>query len=313
MLDPKLRDDPYPSYERLRAQGRIVDTGLAPTTVDHAVCTAVLRSPDFGSGVRSPSNLSPPVRLAMRLAAGGPLDAAEPPSMLAVDPPDHTRYRKLVTRAFSARRIAELRGRVTEVAEELLDGMAAKAAAGEPVDLVADYASLLPATVIAEMLGAPVEMRRQFLEWGAGAALSLDPGLTCRDYRRARARPGGAAGLDGRSPRPCPPFPRRRPAVRAGVRARRGPGVDRRRAAEHRLAGARRGVRDHREPAGQRRRAARGASRPARGAAGGSGVVGDGDGRGAAVRLARAADGPDGAPRHGGGGRAGSRRASSWC
>ena len=186
MLDPKLRDDPYPSYERLRAQGRIVDTGLAPTTVDHAVCTAVLRSPDFGSGVRSPSNLSPPVRLAMRLAAGGPLDAAEPPSMLAADPPAHTRYRKLVTRAFSARRIAELRGRVTEVAEELLDGMAAKAAAGEPVDLVADYASLLPATVIAEMLGAPVGMRRQFLEWGAGAALSLDPGLTLRDYRRAQ-------------------------------------------------------------------------------------------------------------------------------
>ena len=186
MIDPALRDDPYPSYEQLRARGRMVVTGLAPTTVDHAVCTAVLRSPDFGSGVRSPSDLSPPVRLAMRLAAGGPLDAAEPPSMLAVDPPDHTRYRKLVTRAFSARRIAELRGRVAEVAEELLDGMAAKAAAGEPVDLVADYASLLPATVIAEMLGAPVEMRRQFLEWGAGAALSLDPGLTLRDYRRAQ-------------------------------------------------------------------------------------------------------------------------------
>jgi cytochrome P450 len=146
----------------------------------------VLRSPDFGSGVRSPSDLSPLVRLAMRLAEGGPLDASDPPSMLAVDPPDHTRYRKLVTRAFSARRIAGLRGRVTEIADELLDAMAAKAAAGQPVDLVADYASLLPATVIAEMLGAPVEMRRQFLEWGAGAALSLDPGLTLRDYRRAQ-------------------------------------------------------------------------------------------------------------------------------
>lgn len=186
MLDPALREDPYPSYERLRAQGRVVDTGLAPTSVDHAVCTAVLRSPDFGSGARSPSNLPAPLRLATSLAAGGPLDAAEPPSMLAADPPAHTRYRKLVTRAFSARRIAELRGRVTEVAEELLDGMAAKAAAGGPVDLVADYASLLPATIIAEMLGAPVAMRREFLRWGAGAAQSLDPGLTLRDYRRAQ-------------------------------------------------------------------------------------------------------------------------------
>jgi cytochrome P450 len=185
MIDPALRDDPYPSYEQLRARGRMVVTGLAPTTVDHAVCTAVLRSPDFGTGVRSPSELPMAFRLAMRLARGGPLDPSDPPSMLAVDPPDHTRYRKLVTRAFSARAIAALHGRVAKIADELLDGMAAMSAAGAPVDLVADYASLLPATVIAEMLGAPVAMRRQFLRWGAGVALSLDPGLSYRDYRRA--------------------------------------------------------------------------------------------------------------------------------
>ena len=186
MVDPALRDDPYASYEELRARGRLVPTGVAPTTADHAVCTAVLRSPDFGSGAPARDDLSPPVRWAMRLSEGGPLNAADPPSMLAVDPPDHTRYRKLVTRAFSARRVTALSGRVAEIAEELLDGMAAKAAAGAPVDLVADYASLLPATVIAEMLGAPVSMRRQFLRWGAGAALSLDPGLTWRDYRRSQ-------------------------------------------------------------------------------------------------------------------------------
>jgi cytochrome P450 len=185
IFDETLRDDPYPSYEELRVRGRIVVTGLARMTVDHAVCTAVLRSPDFGTAVRSPNELAPPVRLAMRLARGGPLDPADPPSMLAVDPPDHTRYRKLVTRAFSARRIAALGGRVAEIADHLLDEMAAKAAGTGTVDLVADYASLLPATVIAEMLGAPVEMRRQFLQWSAGVALSLDPGLPYRDYRRA--------------------------------------------------------------------------------------------------------------------------------
>ena len=186
MLDPALRDDPFPSYEQLRARGRIVVTGLAPTSVDHAVCTAVLRSPDFGTGVRSPDELSPPVRLALRLGRGGPLDPADPPSMLAVDPPDHTRYRRLVTRAFSARRVAALQPRITTIADELLDGMAAAAGRGEPVDVVRDYASLLPATVIAEMLGAPVGMRRQFLRWGADVALSIDPGLTWRDYRRAQ-------------------------------------------------------------------------------------------------------------------------------
>ena len=184
MFDPVVRDDPYPWYERIRAQGPLVATGLAPTTVDHALCTAILRSPDFGTAARAPSRLPAPVRLAMRAAKGGPLNPAEPPSMLAVDPPDHTRYRRLVTRAFSGRAVAALRTRVEEIAEELLDGMAARAAAGEAVDLVAEYASLLPATVIAEMLGAPVAMRGQFLRWGEGAAVALDPGLSFRDFRR---------------------------------------------------------------------------------------------------------------------------------
>jgi cytochrome P450 len=184
MIDAVVRDDPYPWYERIRAQGPLVATGLAPTTVDHALCTAILRSPDFGTAARAPSRLPVPVRLAMRAAKGGPLNPAEPPSMLAVDPPDHTRYRRLVTRAFSARAVAALRTRVEEIAEELLDGMAARAAAGEALDLVAEYASLLPATVIAEMLGAPVAMREQFLEWGEGAAVALDPGLPFRAFRR---------------------------------------------------------------------------------------------------------------------------------
>lgn len=185
MLDPALRDDPFPAYEELRARGRIVATGLAPTSVDHAVATAVLRSPDFGTGARAAARLSAPLRLAVRLSRGGPLDPADPPSMLAADPPDHTRYRRLVTRAFSARRVAALADRVAAIADELLDDMAAAAARGEPVDVVRDYASLLPATVIAEMLGAPVGMRREFLRWGADVALSIDPGLTWRDYRRA--------------------------------------------------------------------------------------------------------------------------------
>jgi hypothetical protein len=106
--------------------------------------------------------------------------------MLAVDPPDHTRYRKLVTRAFTAKAVAKLRSRIEEIAEELLDEIAGSAdGSGGTVDLVERYASLLPATVIAEMLGAPIEMRRQFLDWGAGAALSLDVGLSYRDFRRS--------------------------------------------------------------------------------------------------------------------------------
>ncbi|HEX8760941.1 MAG TPA: cytochrome P450 [Pseudonocardiaceae bacterium] len=189
MVDPVIRDDPFPYYDQLRAQDRIVHSGLALLSAHHEVCLAVLRSPDFGQ--MRLDRLPGVLRLAMKIGGRPVLGPIEPPSMLAVDPPDHTRYRKLVTRAFSARAVAALRSRVEDIAEELLDEITRSTPKSRPdageatVDLVERYASLLPATVIAEILGAPVAMRRQFLEWGAGAALSLEVGLSYRDFRRA--------------------------------------------------------------------------------------------------------------------------------
>jgi hypothetical protein len=51
MFDAAVRADPFPYYEQLRARGRLVDAGVARCTVDHDLCRAVLRSPDFGSAV----------------------------------------------------------------------------------------------------------------------------------------------------------------------------------------------------------------------------------------------------------------------
>ena len=175
-FDPVTIADPYPQYTALRLRGRLVAGPLALNTAHHDVTVAVLRSPDLGviggPGGRAPALL----RSLNRLGGTGPLSAVEPPSMLAVDAPDHTRYRKLVTRAFSARAVQDLAPRVEQIAAELLDRMAERAADAR-VDLIAEYASLLPATVIAEMLGAPLSMRRQFLTWGAGGARLLDVGL----------------------------------------------------------------------------------------------------------------------------------------
>ena len=182
MFDSQVAADPFDSYETLRAQGRVINTGIALATADHSLCTAVLRSPDFRTAAMAPPNLPAPLRLAIRAGGNGTLGPVEPPSMLATDGPDHTRYRKLVNRAFSARAIAALRTRTEEIAEELLDGMAVR---GPRTDLVADYASLLPATVIAEMLGAPLAMREQFLAWGGSGAQSLDIGLSYAEFRRA--------------------------------------------------------------------------------------------------------------------------------
>ena len=181
MVDPAYALDPFPHYETLRAEGPLYDNGFAITTVSHAVTTAVLRSPDFGVIGGYSGNVPRWLLLAQAIGGRGPLGPVEPPSMLAVDQPDHTRYRKLVSRAFTARAVAALRSRTEEIADELLTGLEGR----RDIDLMTEYASLLPATVIAEMLGAPVAMSRQFLAWGAEAARSLDAGLSLSEFRRS--------------------------------------------------------------------------------------------------------------------------------
>lgn len=83
--------------------------------------------------------------------------------MLNADPPDHTRLRKLVNKAFTARRVEALRPRIEEITESLLDAMAGQ----DEVDLLEAFAFPLPITVICELLGVPVEDRSDFRKWSA--------------------------------------------------------------------------------------------------------------------------------------------------
>jgi cytochrome P450 len=188
LTDPEVRLNPFPYYETLRTEEPFVTGLVGRLTVRHDVATAVLRSEDFG--VIAFGGGPAPIRRI--LALGGPTGRSiiEPPSMLAVDPPVHSRYRKLVTRAFTAKAVAALRERTEQVATELLDDID-RLPAGEPVDLVRHYAAQLPVIIICEILGAPVEMRQQFLTWGDGAAASLDPGMSRRQYLTAQR------GIDG--------------------------------------------------------------------------------------------------------------------
>lgn len=182
LTDPAVRDDPYRHYELLRGPEPF-SRGLAgKLTVHHAVATEVLRRDDMGTA--SFGGAPAPVRRLLARAGGG-RSVIEPPSMLAVDPPDHSRYRKLVTRAFTAKAVAALRVRTEQVAAELLDELA-RDHAGEPVDLVRRYASQLPVIVICEILGAPVSMRQKFLTWGDAAATSLDPGMSLAAFKHAQ-------------------------------------------------------------------------------------------------------------------------------
>jgi cytochrome P450 len=185
LFAPAVREDPYEHYERLRTGAPFAAGAFARVSVHHDVCTDVLRSDAFGQiGGNRTDGLPPVLNVALRLAGPRPsVGPIDPPSMLAVDPPEHTRYRRLVSRAFSARAVARLRQRTVQIADELLDGLQRDAVADRPVDLVHRYASLLPVTVISEMLGVPVEMREQFLAWGDGATPSLDIGVDWRTHR----------------------------------------------------------------------------------------------------------------------------------
>jgi cytochrome P450 len=180
VMNPEVRRNPYPAYEDLRARGRVVRGRLGLLTVDHEVCRTVLGSAAAGVAM-NPEALPRAFQRALRLTAEDlAIGALDPPSLLAVDPPDHTRYRRLVSKVFTPRAIESLRGHVERLADELLDDLEATPSA----DLVQQYASLLPVTVIAEVLGVPTDMRLQFLAWGRAAAPSLDLGLGYRSFRR---------------------------------------------------------------------------------------------------------------------------------
>ena len=107
--------------------------------------------------------------------------------MLNLDPPDHTRLRRLVQKAFTPRRVAALRPRVEEIAAALLDATAAAAAAGPDgvVDLVDEFAFPLPITVICELLGVPARDQDDFREWSSHRVAAWRPGGVPR-ARRAR-------------------------------------------------------------------------------------------------------------------------------
>jgi cytochrome P450 len=85
-------------------------------------------------------------------------------SILNLDPPDHTRLRRLTSQAFSTRRIEELRPRIQQITDELLDAMSDRT---PPVDLVEEFAFPLPTAVICEVLGVPFEDRERFRAWSS--------------------------------------------------------------------------------------------------------------------------------------------------
>lgn len=181
LVGPLRGGDPAPLTEQIRARGRLTRTPFASVTADHELCRTILRDDRFGATNPANMNLPTAVRWVIDRTDPGLPNPAEPPSMLAVDPPDHTRYRRAVVRAFTPRAIDTLRARIVEITHELLDGVEK----AERPDLIADFAGPLPALIIAEILGIPEAQRPQMIERGDRGAPLLDIGVSWSTFRRA--------------------------------------------------------------------------------------------------------------------------------
>jgi cytochrome P450 len=189
IADPTVKADPVPFYEELRSRGPLVRSRVGYITTDHAIGYELLRSDDFRV-LSIGANLPAPLRRLEQRARDDLLHPLRPPSLLAVEPPDHTRYRKTVSSVFTTRAVAALRDGVEQTAVTLLDQLS-----GEPgvVDIVERYCAQLPVAIISDILGVPDRDRQHILEFGELAAPSLDFGLTWRQYRRVQR---GIAGFN---------------------------------------------------------------------------------------------------------------------
>ncbi|WP_305790142.1 cytochrome P450 family protein [Symbioplanes lichenis] len=157
--DPGFRADPHPRYAQWRAAGPVRRTRLPGGGAEVWLIT---RYEDARRALSDP-------RLSKQRAETGTVRSAARPGernvfgqhMLAFDPPHHTRLRRLVSAAFTARRIEALRPRIEQITTELLDAVAGR----DEVDLIDAFAFPLPIQVICELLGVPVADRDAFRAW----------------------------------------------------------------------------------------------------------------------------------------------------
>ncbi|WP_042368552.1 cytochrome P450 family protein [Streptacidiphilus neutrinimicus] len=168
--DPTFKAEAHARYAGLRGRGPIqrvtqpsgydlylvLDHDLARVALTHP---DLLKDPEIGREALEAAGVLSYRGRGQGLAA----------NMLMADPPDHARLRGPVARSFTPRRVEELRPRVQEIADALVDAIEAKAAAGEPIDLVEDFTAPLPVMVICELLGVPTDARDDFRDWTLAA------------------------------------------------------------------------------------------------------------------------------------------------
>jgi cytochrome P450 len=166
MLRPATKDDPYPLYAQLRERGLVRSSLGLSAAADHATVASILRDRRFSSSPAHQPGHRPKSYPSDDPRAGLPAE-----DLLSMDPPDHTRLRRLVSGAFSPRVIAGLEPQIRDITDRLLT--AADGAVG--FDVIGALAYPLPIAVICHLLGVPEGDRAQFRAWGHEVAATLDP------------------------------------------------------------------------------------------------------------------------------------------
>jgi cytochrome P450 len=163
------RQNPYPLYHRFRDEHpqHRADPGLWTFTRYHDIL-AVLRDDRFSA---DPRNATVFDEFRLEEGAESPLRNAAGTVLLFSDPPDHTVMRTLVNKAFTPRTVEKLRTHITGIVDDLL----APIAGNDGMDVIGDFAYPLPALVICELMGVPVEDRDKFKGWSTEVAPILDP------------------------------------------------------------------------------------------------------------------------------------------
>jgi cytochrome P450 len=171
-FEPGFFDDPYAQYRRLRELRPVHQSPLGPWTLT--------RYDDVSRLLRDPSLSVEDANAAVDRRAGRFPDDDEERrqrgslAILNLDPPDHTRIRRLVSKAFTPRRVEELVPRV----QRLVDGMLDAVETDGRMNVIADLAFPLPFAVISEMLGMPEADRNQLREWSHTLVKTLEPLMT---------------------------------------------------------------------------------------------------------------------------------------
>ena len=166
-LSPDFIRDPYPHYNRLRTLDPIHVTPFGQFVASrHADVSLVMRDKRFGKDFveRSKRRYSDKIM-------DEPVFRSMSHWMLQADPPDHTRLRGLVVKAFTARRVEDMRPRIQEIVDQAIDAVIGRG----HMDLIEDFAFRLPITIICDMLGIPEEHREVFYNSSRDGGRLLDP------------------------------------------------------------------------------------------------------------------------------------------